>query len=170
MFSKILVPLDGSKTAEKALPYAQHLAHQDNAEICLVFVCPFPLMWMDGGMGAVGLGACPLPAGFMENEMRLRKEYLAGLQAQLVKEGLTAVSECLEGDPCEEILGLATRQAFDLIVLTSHGRTGPGRFIMGSVAERLARHSCCPVLIVGHHSIEAAEKQAKEVAAPTSPH
>ena len=162
VFSKILVPLDGSKTAEKALPYARHLARQNEAQIHLVYVCA-DVMWAagDGSLAVLGVGYYPIQQEVAESERHFREDYLANLQKELQSEGLEAVYHCFQGDAAAEILELSEREAFDLIVLTSHGRTGVSHFFLGSVAEWLARKSPCPVLIVGHHSIEVDEDRDK---------
>jgi nucleotide-binding universal stress UspA family protein len=64
----------------------------------------------------------------------------------------------LEGLPAAEILGLAQKVRSDLIVMGTHGRTGLGRLLMGSVAEQVVRHARCPVLTVKAPSRKAASK------------
>ena len=165
MFSKILIPLDGSKSSEKAVPYARHLAKLDNAEILLVMI-PDEL-WSGGipsaGMGPyMGMGAYPIPQDYIETRLRHDKEYLANLQVEVERDGISVTTHCPSGDPASEVLELAEREGCDLIVLTSHGRTGIKRFLIGSVAEKVARHSSCPVLIVGHHSFSSGEAEPEQ--------
>ena len=79
----------------------------------------------------------------LEGRKAVRDLEVAGTQA-----GLTVVTEVVEGVPPQEILEYSAMQGIDLIVMGTQGRTGVDRFVMGSVAERVVRHSPVPVLMV----------------------
>lgn len=126
----ILVPLDGSELAEQALPIAVRLARATGAELLLVRVLPQPL---DDPMGR----------RLHPNGARPYLERLACRE-----EGIRARVFLPKGAPREQIIRLARRYEVDLIVMTTHGRTGLQRWLMGSVAERVVRASPCPVLLL----------------------
>lgn len=135
MFRSILVPLDGSGAAEAALEAAIYLARAAHGEIKLV-----------RAQASRELSSLEQDT----DEEADCREYLLHVVRRLHAEGLQARSEVLDGGPvAERILEVLEDEDFDLVVLTSHGRTGISRFLLGSVAEKLARHSSVPVLIVG---------------------
>lgn len=159
MFSKLLVPLDGSKMAENALDYARHLARQNDSVIHLVHVSAAG--WIVGDV--TGFGGYPIPQAILDTEVESQTAYLAKIKADLEADKLTVFVHATQGEPSMEILDLADKHSCDLIVLTSHGRTGLNRFLIGSVAERIARHASCPVMIVGRASVKAKDAAAQLV-------
>lgn len=148
MYNKILVPLDGSKLAECVLPHLENVAKSSpGAEIMLVSVTERVPGFrpVDDYSRALGVRLAPEAAGKMEAEARRYLDRIAkGLQAK----GVKALAEVLLGDPAEEIALLATNEGFDLIIMASHGRSGPSRWAHGSVAEKVFRSNCAPVLMV----------------------
>lgn len=145
MFQSILVPLDGSPLAEKALPFAVDLAQKYSARLHLVRVAA-------PAMTVVGAGEVMMVTESPNNELDIAKTYLEATLRSLPA-GLSATSDAAIGDAAEHILHEAKKQSCDLIVVTSHGRTGLKRVLIGSIAERLARHALCPVMIVGKDSV-----------------
>jgi nucleotide-binding universal stress UspA family protein len=145
MLKKILVPLDGSGLAEKALPYAEALGHRFEAELILLWVLHPLVVMSDYG------------AHTYETLIKLEKQeaqtYLALRQIDLVKKGLTTRVEILEGPAAEQIIDLACRDMVDVIVMCTHGRSGLKRWVFGSVAAKVLQHAPCPVFLV-----KAAEK------------
>lgn len=145
MFSRILVPLDGSAAAERALEYAASLAKTGNGQIILLRARSSPM--------TVGFAVdYPIPQEVFEAELKTCQDYVLGVEKRLQAEGCRTAIELPAGEPSECILGVAEQDRCDLIVMSSHGRTGFNRFLLGSVAEKVARHACCPVMIVGRHS------------------
>jgi nucleotide-binding universal stress UspA family protein len=145
---KIIVPLDGSRLAERALEHAEGLAKKLQAAIILARVYQVPVMTYFAGEGDT-----PDVARITEQVMtQLKREaerYLEQKIVELRSRGLTDVSfVLLEGDAGTEIIDFARRTGENLVVMSSHGRSGLNRALMGSVAERVARHSGDPVLIV----------------------
>jgi nucleotide-binding universal stress UspA family protein len=133
---RILVPLDFSGKSRQALRYAVPLAQKFSARIHLVHVLPDP-------------GKTP-----REEVTRLRLAALKRLGetgAQLLPSRVRAENAVLHGDPAAQILALAGRQSIDLIVLTTKGRTGLKRVLVGSTAERIMREAPCPVMSVRRH-------------------
>jgi len=136
MYTNILVTLDGSSVAEQILPQVKELARLTGAEISLlrvVLVHTFP-------------GADPGDAQL--EALREAEDYLKGVGEQLKREGLKISIHVRYGHDAGEILDHAKRKEIDLIAMSTHGRTGVGRWVLGSVAERIIRHSPKPVLLV----------------------
>lgn len=123
----LLVPLDGSALAERALPYAATLARASGARLVLVRVAP-----LGGG-----------PAGARE-----AREYLERIAADLTAEGRPVEITVPAGDVVEEIVAVAHRQAADLLVSATHGRGGLGRWVYGSTAAALLARTHLPILLV----------------------
>lgn len=143
MFTNILVPLDGSRAAEAALEQAAYLASTSGGKIRLVQV-------LTNSMLADNPTVLPeVREQLDQQDRRQAADYLDTLDSRLQARGIHCQAEILEsGDPAQRILEAAERHAVDLIVLTSHGRSGLSRFLLGSVAEKVLRHASCPTLIV----------------------
>lgn len=140
MLKRILVPLDGSTLAEKALPYAQALAQKFESELLLVQVLPPLVISPKNNQTTV----TTLKA--LEGEAR---EYLAAIQARLQATGVLVTTEYLEGGPVAEmILELARDRTVDLIVMNTHGYSGNELWIYGSVANKVLQQAPCPVFLV----------------------
>lgn len=140
MYNRILVPLDGSKLAEQALPHAAVHAAQFGAEIVLLKVLePLPEPSM-AGRGAVRSA---------ETETaRLALAYLEGVASGLREQGLPTKTATSEGKPYWEIVRFAEESGTDLIVMTTRGYSGLSRWLLGSVADRVVRGAAVPVLLV----------------------
>ncbi len=144
MYKKILVPLDGSELAEKALPHATALAKACGAEVTLATVVQWSL-----GAGASKIEA--IPEAVAERASALKAEallYLEKVQRNLKGHGVTAHLAALEGDVASAIIAFAEQKGFDLVTMATHGRSGLDRFVMGSVAEKVVRSTSKPVLLV----------------------
>jgi nucleotide-binding universal stress UspA family protein len=158
MFQKILVPLDGSKLAECALPYAEEIARGCKAN-CLVLVSVTERL--SGRTSAPEIraayratdrtdlsGAGPeVKVTFGKLEKQAQR-YLDRWVKSLGARGISAQAEVLMGNPAQEIAAFAEENSVDLIVMSSHGRSGPSRWTHGSVAEKVFRASCVPILMV----------------------
>lgn len=143
MYKKIMVPLDGSKLAECVIPHVHTLAQGSEVkEIILVRVVePF------------------YPRGdFVLEESQIKKleeghkaaaaEYLQKLAKDLKFNGIKVSYEVLFGSVAESLAEFAEKNQIDLIVIATHGRSGVSRWVWGSVADRILRSSCVPVLMV----------------------
>lgn len=162
MYKKILVPLDGSKLAECALLHAEALAKGcDTEEMILVSVTERvqgygagegssePLVLSGGGwLGSIQPPLQPLvPKEFGKKEKQAQR-YLDRIANELEAKGIKVNTEVLLGNPAEEIIKFIERSDTDVIVMSSHGRSGISRWTHGSVADRVFRHSPVPVLMV----------------------
>jgi nucleotide-binding universal stress UspA family protein len=130
MFRRILVPLDGSALAEAVLPQATELARLHGAEVVLLRVESAPDY-------AVAQAA--------EEAQHYLKGVAASLRGARVRVSTMVV---LSGDAAGEILVQAELTAADLILMSTHGRSGVGRWMLGSVAEKVLRAAVTPVLLV----------------------
>lgn len=162
MYRKILVPLDGSELAEKVLSHATALAKATRAEVTLATVVQLTL-----GAGAAKLDAMPEAAA--EHKEALRAEaliYLEKVQRDLKGQGVVAHCAALEGDVAAEIITFAERNGFDLIAMATHGRSGIGRFVMGSIAEKVVRATIKPVLLIRALEVVPRSVDWREVMVP----
>lgn len=136
MFKRILVPLDGSELAEGILPTIGELARIHGAEVVLLRAAL----------------AHTIPGGDpTEAQVRVVEEaerYMAEVQREVRDRGVAASSVVRYGQAAEEILDHAATGTFDLIAMSTHGRSGIGRFILGSVAEKVLRGATTPVLLL----------------------
>ena len=148
MFRKILVPLDGSKLAECSLTYAEELAQRCAIEeLVLVSVTERVRGYQPVRDLSQPTEQRFVPEAVGKKETQAQK-YLGRITKDLVKKEIKVRIEVLLGDPAEEIVNFAKYHNIDLIVMASHGRSGPSRWTHGSVADRVFRASCVPVLMV----------------------
>jgi nucleotide-binding universal stress UspA family protein len=160
---RILVPLDGSFLAEQALMYARAIGGPE-IELILVEVIP-PAEPIRGLFGNVLINAEEVRAAYREGVTReLKRARHAWLGDRPNVRFETPV-----GDPAEEILRVAERESVDLIVMTSHGRGAIGRWVIGSVADRVVRTSLIPVMVMRPHEeipTEAASRVIRRLIVP----
>lgn len=134
---RILVPTDFSKASRAAYPLAAALARKWGAGLVLLNVVDvMPLITLEGGMVPVGL---PDFEGQARARMRIETRRLEGARVR---------TRVVPGTPDVEIVREARKLKCDLVVMSTHGRRGFARWILGSVAERVLRRAACPVLVV----------------------
>lgn len=141
MYRRILVPLDGSKVAEGVLPHARALAYSEGAELVLLTVGANPALdfvFSDPG----------LAQSAVEEQEERSKKYISGIESQLKAAGFKTSSLLRVGAVAEVILGVAEEMQIDIIAMSTHGRTGPARWLLGSIAERVVNNSKVPVLLI----------------------
>jgi nucleotide-binding universal stress UspA family protein len=142
MFTRILVPLDGSPLGERALPYAEELAGVLGASIHIVRVVDLAAFERYTAYGFVPIASEEL----LHNEEAGTDRYLAKIQGDLTDRGFHAMTERRRGNIAGELVA-ATRDG-DLVVMASHGRGGLTRVFLGSIAEEMMRRSPVPVMLV----------------------
>jgi len=144
MYQKILVPVDGSKTAQRGLQEALKLAKALNSTIRLIHVVnEFAVIATYEGM--------VYSKELVDSLIQSGKKVLAQAEQDVRAAGVAVQSELVEarsGQAGTEILHDATKSKADLIVLGTHGRRGLSRLLMGSDAEQVVRQSNVPVLLV----------------------
>ena len=141
MYKKILVPLDGSIVAEGVLPHAKSLAYSEGAELVLLTVAANPAMdfvFSDPG----------LAQGAVSEQEEKSKTYISAVENGLKAEGFRVSTLLRIGSVAEVILGVAEELEADVIAMSTHGRTGPARWLLGSIAERVVHNSNIPVLLI----------------------
>lgn len=148
LLESLVVPLDGSELAEEALPFAEALAIRLELSITLVRVVPFPVIAYEG-YEPLGYGYLPPDhKSMMEVIEASAKEYLEGVQARLRLQGHQVEAVAILGHAASQIIDLAQRTEGSLVVMSTHGRSGFQRWVLGSVADRVLRASRRPVLLV----------------------
>jgi nucleotide-binding universal stress UspA family protein len=141
MYKKILVPLDGSELAKKALGQAENLAKTFDAEIVLFQVVPF--------MPIYGSPELVTPLIVDEKQREAVEKYLASLTEELKKRGLRVSATVRTGQQVAgEIIDFAKEAGVDLIVMCTHGRSGISRWVLGSVALKLLTRAEAPILLI----------------------
>lgn len=140
----ILCPVDFSQGSRTALEEALLLAEAFDAKIVLLHVWQLPAAAM------VDTALLPVDLQRLDREVdRAAHEQMKQLVDSLSESARARVTKhVVPGDPASTILDRAASDSCDLIVMGTHGRRGPSRFLMGSVAERVVRHAPCPVLTV----------------------
>lgn len=144
MFDTILVPLDGSELAERALEPALALVRQRQGHLTLLRV-PVYRELMAPGTAGYGL---LLPDQSLENCREDAECYLEQVRQKHSCPELTIDTQLVDGDIAGCIVDAATKKAVDLIAMTTHGYSGVTRWMLGSVTERVLRSAPCPVLAV----------------------
>lgn len=149
MYSKIMVPLDGSELAECVLPHVEAIT--TGCKITsVVFVRVVDPIQLPASVPARG------EFGFSEKERQQleeqRKQTAAAYLKKIVEntrlEGAQLSYEVLEGKVADVLAHRAEKNGVDLIIIASHGRSGVSRWVMGSVADRILRSACVPVLMI----------------------
>jgi nucleotide-binding universal stress UspA family protein len=133
-FKRILVPLDGSERSAEIIPRVVELAKLHGSEVILTYSVPI----------AVSMEPYIVTAPLMTQADG--EAILAKAQAPFYDIPVRRIVTM--GDPASNILDLIEREKVDLVAMTTHGRSGAGRWFFGSVAEQVTRHAKCPLLIV----------------------
>ncbi len=154
MFEKVLVCLDGSRLAEQILPYAIEQSLRFNSKVVLLQVFTIP-----GTVAAAEAQAAPTvtPDLMQEEVQRLgaeAKTYLEEVATPLREKGLDVTCVALQGAAGEVIVSYAQKESVDLIALATHGHSGLGRVIFGSVADHVLRESGLPILLIKPQEME----------------
>lgn len=144
MYKKILIPLDGSELSEHALRHiAEIVTTPSKTEVILLRVVDSAIMTYAGGTEA---------AITVATEIQKRAEadaaaYITRLGRELKGRGISVKAVVTVGIPADVILDYTKQNDVDLIIMSTHGRSGISRWFFGSVAEKVIRHSPIPVLI-----------------------
>jgi nucleotide-binding universal stress UspA family protein len=151
MYDPIILTLDGSELAEKALPDAVAIAKQFSSTLIVLRVVPPVIqpMNVDYGMSA--------PYGYekiLEAETDAANDYLKPIVEQIQGSGVTVETATPLGEPATAILDLAAERNAGMIVMATHGRSGFRRLVFGSVADRVLREATIPILLIRAHEDE----------------
>ena len=141
MYKKILVPLDGSELAETVLPHAEALAKPEGAEIVLLRVTVTPNESL--------FSRNPALATHIVKEMEDETDaYIKAEVSKLKDEGAKVTGITRNGPVPDIILAVAEETHADVIAMSTHGRTGVQRWLMGSVADKVVHHAHIPVMLI----------------------
>ena len=143
MYRKILIPLDGSERAERALPHALAIARGLGCELELLRVCRAQ-SFLFSKMGVVPR----YPDDALAGERRAAWRYLRTLRIRRDLTETSVSATVLSGPVAETLVDHAREGGADLIVMSARDRSGVGRWVRASVAERVRREAPCPVLLV----------------------
>lgn len=148
MYETILVSTDGSEQSEKAVDHAIEIARKFESTLHVLHAID------DRGSGRAAEAVSELSRNSAERqESDQRREQAGGELTDAVVErarevGLDAESVVVNGDPADVITDYAAEEGMDLVVLGARGRSAVGKFLLGDVAGKVARHSTTPVLLV----------------------
>jgi nucleotide-binding universal stress UspA family protein len=149
MFSRVMVPLDGSKVGEAAIPVIEQLVDKlapgTKIEVILIEVVTLLRHW-------VVVGEASAPVSYTEEELKVIKErvtdYLNKAGESLREKGVSVSAIVSSGNAADEIIKAAEENKVDLIAMSTHGRSGLRRLAFGSVTDKVLRRSPVPVLTV----------------------
>jgi nucleotide-binding universal stress UspA family protein len=152
MYEHLLVALDGSPAAERVLPHAESLAGAFGSSITLLraTISAEMLLAQEAGCDATVGELAPLldPDPILSADHAAAVEYLDAVAARLREHNLKVDVETPQGPANHVIVERAAQLGVSLILMTTHGRSGLGRIVFGSVADWVLRHAPCPVLLV----------------------
>ncbi len=155
MYRKAVIPLDGSPEAEAIIPFILEIARPLGIAVALVRVLEVtPPMAVEGTRY--------FHADDLEARRREADEYLAPLAAGLRTTGVHVETVVRHGTPPDEILAAVREVGADLIAMTTHGRSGLGRLLFGSVTESVLRHAETPVFVMRQTAARTAAHAAGE--------
>jgi len=147
MFSNILVPLDGSLLAERALEPALALGRKYRGQVTLLRV-PVPEPVFIPGMDGYAAYSASLAEQVRDGEWKDADDYLSAIKKAHEEGDPPLRTQVVAGDVAEVILDTAAADKIDLIVMSTHGYSGITRWVLGSVTEKVLAHAPCPVLVI----------------------
>jgi nucleotide-binding universal stress UspA family protein len=150
---RILVPVDLSNSSVRALRHAANLAAESGGSLTIVHVVPIDYGWL--GIGRED------SRGLDQSLQRQSADRLRALADAEIREDVQVDLEVRVGRPAEEIVAAAAESNCDLIVLSTHGRTGLDRYLIGSVANRVMRLAPCPVFLARPGEPSSRDKQIR---------
>jgi nucleotide-binding universal stress UspA family protein len=152
MYNKILAPMDGSSLSECTIEHVKEIAKSCGlAQIIFLAVVDYAKnSWVWSGDSGMGTGylSPDIIERIMEEQKDKAKSYLSRLVEEAKKDGLDVDSVVLEGNPPDVIIDYANKNGVDLIVMSTHGRSGISRFALGSVTDKVIRTANVPVLVI----------------------
>jgi nucleotide-binding universal stress UspA family protein len=148
MFKHVLVPLDGSEIAEKALGYAQQIADPNGGRITLLTALDVPeyppAMYYPAGVATYEINQQTMN----EQIIPQAQEYLQRIAQTFTEAGYATQIEAVIGEAAQTIVEHAEKHDVEVIVMSTHGRTGFSRWLFGSVASKVLGSARCPVFVI----------------------
>ena len=156
---RILVPVDFSPDSLKALSYSRDFGATFRAELLVLHVVE-PVYY---ATPADMYSTSPNLATILDEQLHVAKQQLSRIEADLKKKkGQRARALLKTGSPAQVIADTAKKERADLIVMSTHGRTGLAHIVMGSVAEKVVRSAHCAVLTVRRDAVRKRARTAKK--------
>jgi nucleotide-binding universal stress UspA family protein len=137
VFSKILVAVDGSASANKAFERAIYLAQKCNSELDLVHV-------VQCEVGGDSANTFEIIDELKDKAKRMLEEY----KIQAAKNNISMQITIMQGDPAKVIIEVAKEKSYDLIIMGTRGRSSFQELLIGSVSQKVMHHASCPVMVV----------------------
>ena len=153
MYRKVLVPLDGSELAECSLAHAMTIAKGCNVSELIVFRVVEPLS--ANTISALSEARDGVLEKLEYDNKKDAQDYISKLENWLKAQGFPARGVITNGRASDEIMDYSQKNNVDIIVMSTHGRSGISRFYFGSIAEKVSRHSPIPVLLVSPQGCRA---------------
>ena len=141
MYKKILVPLDGSPLSEAALPHAEAIAKSEGAEIILLRIPMIPVTEFFARQPSIAIR-------IQQEEEAAAIDYINAKMNDLKKDHIKVTAITQVGSVSDTILSVAEENHADMIAMSTHGRTGVQRWLMGSVADKVVHHAHIPVMLI----------------------
>jgi nucleotide-binding universal stress UspA family protein len=146
MYKKVLVPLDGSELAECVLPHVEIIINSGKVESVTFFRVVKPFYPIGDYMGE-SVSAIDI-ATINKDALAAAETYLKKLTSKVKYPGVNVAWKVVSGNEAESITEYVKKSQIDLVIIATHGRSGVSRWVMGSVADRVMRSVCSPVLMV----------------------
>jgi len=147
MYKKIMVPLDGSKLAECVFPHLETIIKGCESPEVIVVQAVEPLS-VPYGREVLQFTSLEQVKAFETHQKVEAEKYLKEIVARLEKTGVNVKADVIYGKAGESLSDYANKNDVDLVIIATHGRSGISRWVWGSVADRLVRSVCVPVLMV----------------------
>ena len=142
-YKKIAVPLDGSGWSQRAVPHAMDIARANHSELILLHIFRPPAAEYTDQLALAG------QEGQVQQMREAMKQYLIGVRSELRAEDITVRTQLIEGYAVPSIIcDYINDEGIDLVVMSSHGRSGIARFLFGSVASKVMECAKVPVLLI----------------------
>jgi nucleotide-binding universal stress UspA family protein len=162
-----LVPLDHSELAEVALEYAVSLVAPGGRITLMTVVDTYRFVGMDMATGMSGGSPAAVvfdsklatPPTQDQSAWEMTRQYLETIAERLAARDYVVETRLEEGAPAEKILDVAGELTVDAIVMSTHGRSGLSRWVMGSVAQKVLCAATCPVFLVPQRAVEHVERE-----------
>jgi len=150
LINRVLVPLDGSPIAEQVLPHAEAVARILGSELFLFHVFEPMRKYAGGVAGGVVYRALPDEVVTTENDRRKQVglSYLNEISKKLKAREISVTLEVVPGSPADQILDYAEAHGMDLIAMSTHGRSGVGRWVFGSVTDKVLHAGDTAIFVI----------------------
>lgn len=153
MYKKMLVPLDGSELSECVLNHVRAIATGCQVPEVVLLGVAEPTSYQ----AYYRVGIEPRIGDMQKETEKYVESYLSKAADSLKKDDIAVQTVVVSGRPAEEILDYANKNRVDLIIMSTHGRSGVSRWVFGSVTDRVVRHSAAPVLTISPPGCRSSE-------------